>query len=60
MISQIFFKIKLDPLVVLKKGYRIAMIVGVIGFIILCYLFLNHKGDNLFFILEYKNIKSKI
>lgn len=30
-----------DPLDVMKKGYRVSMVIGVIGFMCLCYLFLN-------------------
>lgn len=32
-----------DPLDVMKKGYRVAMLVGVIGFPVICYQFLNHE-----------------
>lgn len=30
-----------DPLDIMKKGYRVSMFVGVIGFMVLCYMFLN-------------------
>ena len=34
-----------DPLDVMKKGYRVSMIIGVIGFPFLCYWFLNHNSS---------------
>lgn len=30
---------------VLKKGYRVAMMIGVVGFLILCFIFLDYKGS---------------
>ena len=34
-----------DPLDIMKKGYRVAMIIGIIGFPLICYNFLNYKGS---------------
>ncbi|EGR28715.1 vacuolar-type h+-translocating inorganic pyrophosphatase, putative [Ichthyophthirius multifiliis] len=35
-----------DPLVIMKRGYRVSMSVGIIGFIYLCYVFLNPERNN--------------
>lgn len=34
-----------DPLDVMKKGYKVTSIIGIIGFPIICYNLLNHKGS---------------
>ena len=34
-----------DPLDIMKKGYRVTMILGIIGFPIICYNFLDYKGS---------------
>lgn len=34
-----------DPLDVMKKGYRVSMGLGTVGFPIICYFFLNHNGS---------------
>jgi Na+/H+-translocating membrane pyrophosphatase len=34
-----------DPLDVMKKGYRVSMGLGTVGFPIICYFFLNHEGS---------------
>ncbi|KAL4469330.1 hypothetical protein ABPG72_005966 [Tetrahymena utriculariae] len=33
-----------DPLDVMKKGYRVSMLVGIVGFMGLCYMFLNPEN----------------
>lgn len=35
-----------DPLDVMKKGYKISMMVGVVGFTIICFCFLNANGSS--------------
>ena len=34
-----------EPVMVMKKGYRVAMIIGISGFVGICYAFLNHNGS---------------
>jgi hypothetical protein len=34
-----------DPLDIMKKGYKVTSIIGIIGFPIICYNFLNYKGS---------------
>ena len=32
-----------DPLVILKRGYKVAFTFGIVGIIFICYMFLNVK-----------------
>jgi len=34
-----------DPLDIMKRGYKYAMTIGILGFIFICYLFLNPNGQ---------------